>query len=245
MAYGVHTGGMALSARQGVDERYDILQFYWAQEEYLRAQQPGKSWSHGQSCDWLSYGACWGSPMNVIAGLGVYRAILREAGEALHCPRRATCDSVGEACNSDLVARCIAWAGMSDSARNEVFNVADGDAYTMASIWRAIADGLGMEVGEERAMRLAEAMARRARKWDRVRQRQGLVAPDTGQMFEKWFACFDRIGCFLPCVMGLAEQAQARSERWEYRSAVRTVGRQASGQVGHEQQNEVIDERAW
>jgi hypothetical protein len=52
--------------------------------------------------------------MNVIAGLGVYGAILREAGEALHCPRRATCDSVGEACNSDLVARCIAWAGISE-----------------------------------------------------------------------------------------------------------------------------------
>ncbi len=62
MAYGVHTGGMALSARQGVHERYDIPQFYWAQEEYLRPQQPGKSWSHGQSCDRLSCGACCGEP---------------------------------------------------------------------------------------------------------------------------------------------------------------------------------------
>ncbi len=108
--------------------------------------------------------------MNVIAGLGVYGAILREAGEALHCPRRATCDSVGEACNSDLVARCIAWAGMS----------------------------------EVPATRCSTS----------VRGRHGLVAPGTDQMFKKWFDCY-RSQRLLPphCVMGLAEQAQARSER--------------------------------
>ncbi len=63
-------------------------------------------------------------------------------------------------------------------------------------------------------MRLAEAMARRARKWDRVRERHGLVAPGTDQMFKKWFDCY-RSQRLLPphCVMGLAEQAQARSER--------------------------------
>ena len=45
-----------------------------------------------------------------------------------------------------MLARAIAWAGESEAARNEVFNVTNGDVFTWPNVWPAIADALGMEV---------------------------------------------------------------------------------------------------
>ena len=38
-AYGVHVGQMRPGAREDRDERYDVPNFYWAQENYLKARQ--------------------------------------------------------------------------------------------------------------------------------------------------------------------------------------------------------------
>ena len=44
-AYGVHVGRMRLGAREDRDERYEVPNFYWAQENYLKAKQRGRPWS--------------------------------------------------------------------------------------------------------------------------------------------------------------------------------------------------------
>ena len=190
-AYGVHVGGMALSAREGQDERFDIPQFYFAQEEYLRSSQSGKGWCWTILRPGLVVGSAVGSPMNVIAALGVYGALLREDGEPLHYPRSRKYDAIGEACDSDLLARAIGWAGQAEAARNEVFNVTNGDLYSMASMWPVIAGCLGMEVGEDRPMKLAETMPRRAGDWERLRERHGLLAPGMSEFVAQSFQHVD------------------------------------------------------
>ena len=43
-AYGVHVRPLAVPAREGRSEMYEQPNFYWAQENFLRALQQGKAW---------------------------------------------------------------------------------------------------------------------------------------------------------------------------------------------------------
>jgi hypothetical protein len=75
------------------------------------------------------------------------------------------------------LARAIAWAGTSPAARNEMFNVTNGDVFVWRHAWPVVADALGMEPGEDRPMLLAEEMPRRAAEWEAIVDRYELRAP--------------------------------------------------------------------
>src|SRR5437763_435310 len=99
----------------------------------------------------------------------------RAAGEPLHFPGGAP--SVVEVVSADLLAQAIAWAGTSPEARNEVFNVTNGDVLVWRYVWPAIADALGMEPGGDRPMSMAEEMPRRAEEWRAIVEHYDLRAP--------------------------------------------------------------------
>src|SRR6185503_15568031 len=105
---------------------------------------------------------------------GLYGALLRERGEPLHFPGGP--GNVFEGVDADLLGRAIRWAGETDAARNQAFNVTNGDVMNWRAVWPAIADALGMEVGEERPLLLARELP--AAEWDAVRARHKLDAPD-------------------------------------------------------------------
>lgn len=44
-AYGAHVRPIPVPAREGRDEAYDVPNFYWAQEKYLREMQRGSAWA--------------------------------------------------------------------------------------------------------------------------------------------------------------------------------------------------------
>jgi hypothetical protein len=46
---------------------------------------------------------------------------------------------VAQSHDLDLLARAIAWAGEAASARNEIFNITNGDVFVWENIWPAIA----------------------------------------------------------------------------------------------------------
>ena len=55
-----------------------------------------------------------------------------------------------EATDVDILARAIAWAGETEAARDQAFNVTNGDVFRWQEVWPAIADALGMRPGEAR-----------------------------------------------------------------------------------------------
>ena len=83
--------------------------------------------------------------MDLIPPLGVYAAMLREQGRALDYPAGAA--RVSQAVDVDLLARAIAWSGEAEAARNEAFNVTNGDVFTWENVWPAIAEALEMKPG--------------------------------------------------------------------------------------------------
>lgn len=174
-AYGVHVRPLTVPAREGRSEMYEQPNFYWAQENFLRELQQGKSWHWSILRPVLIVGEAMGGAMDLIPPLGVYAALLREQGGPLHYPGGAA--RVSQAVDVDLLARAIAWSGEAEAARNEAFNVTNGDVFTWENVWPAIADGLGMKPGSAVSLSLAQEYPKWIEPWDDLRRRHNLVSP--------------------------------------------------------------------
>src|SRR6201990_2644674 len=153
-AYGVHVHPLTVPAREGRSEMYEQPNFYWAQENFLRDLQRGKAWHWSILRPVLIVGEAMGGAMDLIPPLGVYAAVLREQGRALDFPGGAA--RVAQAVDVDLLSCAIAWSGDADTARNEAFNVTNGDVFTWENIWPAIADALEMKPGKHVPLSMAK-----------------------------------------------------------------------------------------
>lgn len=176
-AYGVHVRPLTVPAREGRSEMYEQPNFYWAQENFLRGLQPGKTWHWSILRPVLIVGLAMGGAMDLIPPLGVYAAIMREQGrDALDFPGGAA--RVSQAVDVDLLARAIAWSGEAEAARNEAFNVTNGDVLVWENIWPVIAEALGMKPGKSVPLSLVKESANWAAQWDAQRRKHNLAAPD-------------------------------------------------------------------
>jgi nucleoside-diphosphate-sugar epimerase len=175
-AYGVHVRPLSVPAREGRSEMYQQPNFYWAQENFLRDLQQGKAWHWSILRPVLIVGETIGGAMDLIPPLGVYAAILREQGRALDYPGGAA--RVSQAVDVDLLARAIAWAGEADAARNEAFNVTNGDVFTWENVWPAIAEALEMKPGVAAPLSLVASYPQWIAPWEALRRKYDLISPD-------------------------------------------------------------------
>jgi nucleoside-diphosphate-sugar epimerase len=172
-AYGVHVRPIAVPARENRSEMHEQPNFYWNQERFLRERQKGKAWSWSILRPVLIVGCSVGSAMNVIPALGVYAALMKRAGKkVLDYP--AGVGRVAQAIDADLLARCIAWSGGSAKARNEIFNITNGDVFTWPNVWPAIADALGFAAGDHVPLSLDKEIRPREAEWAEIVRQHGL-----------------------------------------------------------------------
>jgi nucleoside-diphosphate-sugar epimerase len=175
-AYGVHVRPLIVPAREGRSEMYEQPNFYWAQENFLRELQQGKAWHWSILRPVLIVGLAMGGAMDLIPPLGVYAAVLREQGRPLDYPGGAA--RVSQAVDVDLLARAIAWSGEARAARNQAFNVTNGDVFTWENVWPAIAEALEMKPGNAVPLSLAQQYPEWIAPWDEMRRRHNLISPD-------------------------------------------------------------------
>ncbi len=174
-AYGVDLRPMLVPARENRSEMHEQPNFYWNQERHIREVQRGKTWSWSILRPVLIVGDSVGSAMNVIPALGVYAAMMRRAGKTkLDYPGGV--GRVAQAVDADLLARCIAWSGEAAAARNEIFNVTNGDVFVWPNVWPAIADALGFAAGGHVPLALDGDIRPREAEWAEIRTRHGLVS---------------------------------------------------------------------
>src|SRR5476649_2856862 len=179
-AYGVHVRPMLVPARENRSEMHEQPNFYWNQERILRerhvkATGGGKGWSWSILRPVLIVGDSVGSAMNVIPALGVYAAMMRRAGKTrLDFP--GGIGRVAQAVDADLLARAIAWSGEAAAARNEIFNVTNGDVFEWPNVWPAIADALGFSAGDHVPLSLDKEIRPREAEWTEIRKQHGLVS---------------------------------------------------------------------
>jgi nucleoside-diphosphate-sugar epimerase len=174
-AYGAHLGPIAIPAKER-QPRHPHENFYWLQEDYLRARQAGQAWHWTILRPQVIFGESLGSHMNVLPALGVYAALLREEGRPLSFPGGPPWPR--EAVDADLLARACEWAATTPACANEIFNINNGDVFDWRHVWPAIAETLGMEVGPDEPLSLAEAMPVREPEWQAIVRKHGLRSPE-------------------------------------------------------------------
>ena len=84
---------------------------------------------------------------------------------------------MSQAVDVDLLARAIAWSGEADAARNEAFNVTNGDVFTWENVWPAIAAALDMKPGRPVPLSLAREFPSWVAPWDALRRKHDLASP--------------------------------------------------------------------
>lgn len=164
-AYGAHIAPMKLPGKE-TDPRHPGENFYWNQEDLVRERAAAGSWTYTVFRPQVVCGSAIGSPMNLVAALGVYAAISRALDEPLRFPGGS--GVITEATDADLLAEAIVWAGREAACAGETLNVTNGDVLEWHGLWPAIADVFGMPVGDPQPQRLASVMPERAPVWDQV-----------------------------------------------------------------------------
>ncbi|GAC1339120.1 MAG: NAD-dependent epimerase/dehydratase family protein [Acetobacteraceae bacterium] len=188
-AYGVHLGQIPIPARESAP-RHLHPNFYWDQEDLLRAYQADGGWRWTILRPQVVLGFAAGSAMNMVAAIGAYAAISRARGLPLVYPGQG--HRVTEATDVRLLARAIAWAGETEAAADQTFNVTNGDVLVWQNLWPVIARQFGMPVGLPHPMPLATIMPGHEPTWAEIVRRHGL-APTTlnGLVGSSWqFADF-------------------------------------------------------
>jgi nucleoside-diphosphate-sugar epimerase len=175
-AYGAHVRPIRPGAREDRDDDRSIPNFYWAQQDYLAERQRGQDWNWTILRPSLVVGMAIGGAMNLIAAIGVYAALLKARGEPLHFP--GSRGSLSQPTDTELMARAMEWAGQADEARGQAFNITNGEMFSIADQWPAIADAFGMEAGDDIDFLFAEDFPKRAGEWDAICEKHGLIAPD-------------------------------------------------------------------
>jgi nucleoside-diphosphate-sugar epimerase len=169
-AYGVHLGQMPIPGKESAP-RHIHPNFYWAQEDFIRARQAA-GWSFTIFRPQAVVGFALGSAMNLLSAIGAYAAISRELGLPLVYPGSG--QRITEATDARLLARAMAWAGDSPAAANQIFNVTNGDAFLWGDFFPMVARLFGMELGLPHPMSLAAVMADKGSVWQRLVERHGL-----------------------------------------------------------------------
>lgn len=169
--------------------RLDIDNFYYAQEDvvFAAADRDGFSWSVHRPHTII--GKAVGNAMNMGTTLAVYATLCRELGRPFTFPGSATqWNGLTDMTGADLLADHLLWVATSAEARNEAFNVVNGDIFRWKWMWHRIAEWFGIEAAPfDGVVRpLAGQMANDAPVWAAIAARAGLVEGDLSRLASPW-----------------------------------------------------------
>ncbi len=176
-AYGIHLGPTKTPSKES-DPRHMPPNFYYAQEDYLRARvAAGAPWSFSALRPEAVIGFAVGNPMNLAMVIGVYAAICRELDVSFDFPgQQGAYDALYQMTDAGVLGAAFEWAATAPEAAGEAFNVTNGDVFRWRNLWPRLAKQFDLRPGPVRPFRLAEFMADKGPVWDRIVAREGLAA---------------------------------------------------------------------
>jgi nucleoside-diphosphate-sugar epimerase len=169
--------------------RLDVENFYYAQEDevFAGARRDGFGWSVHRPHTIIGYAV--GNAMNMGATLAAYASICRETGRPFVFPGSAVqWNGLTDMTDARLLARHLEWAATSDQARDQAFNVVNGDVFRWSWMWPRIAGWFGVEAapfpGE--VMPLERQLADAGTIWADIAKRRGLAESNLAVLASAW-----------------------------------------------------------
>lgn len=186
-AYG--KGAMPATPFREEQARLDVDNFYYAQEDELfaAASREGFGWSVHRPHTVIGYAV--GNAMNMGVTLAVYATLCRETGRPFLFPgSSAQWHGLTDMTDSRLLARHLQWAATTPAARDQAFNVVNGDIFRWSWMWQRLADWFGVTPAPftSRGVPLETQLAGAATTWAEIAARYQLTEPDLETLVSPW-----------------------------------------------------------
>ena len=174
--------------------RLDIENFYYVQEDevYAAAARDGFTWSIHRPHTVI--GRAVGNMMNLGTTLAVYATICKEKGRPFRWPGSAAqWNGLSDVTDARVLAEHLIWASTTEAARNEAFNVVNGDVFRWSWLWKRLAAWFGVEaIGYDGGVHPLEGeLAGDADVWREIADRHQLKESELGRLASPWHTDLD------------------------------------------------------
>lgn len=169
--------------------RLEIENFYYAQEDELfaAARRDGFGWSVHRPHTVIGFAV--GNAMNMGVTLAAYATICRETGRPFLFPGSAAqWNGLTDMTDARQLARHLEWAAITPAARDQAFNIVNGDVFRWSWMWQRLAEWFGLEAAPfpDQVTPLEGQLAVAAPIWADIARRHGLAEPDLGVLVSPW-----------------------------------------------------------
>jgi nucleoside-diphosphate-sugar epimerase len=169
--------------------RLDVDNFYYAQEDevFAAARTDGFTWSVHRPHTIIGYAL--GNAMNMGVTLAVYASICKATGRPFIFPGSPTqWNGLSDMTDARLLARHLEWASTTEAAKNQDFNVVNGDVFRWSWMWQRIAAWFDIEPQPlpDEITPLENQLAEAGPIWAEIAAKHGLAEADIGKLASAW-----------------------------------------------------------
>jgi nucleoside-diphosphate-sugar epimerase len=169
--------------------RLNVENFYYAQEDevFAAARRDGFSWSVHRPHTIVGFAV--GNAMNMGSTLAAYATVCRESGRPFAFPGSAVqWHGLTDMTDARLLARHLEWASTEVAARNQDFNVVNGDVFRWNWMWGRIAQWFQLTPAPfaGTGVPLEDQLADAAPLWANIARKYELSEPDLSKLASPW-----------------------------------------------------------
>ena len=169
--------------------RLSVENFYYAQEDevFAAARRDGFGWSVHRPHTIIGYAL--GNAMNMGVTLAAYASICRETGRPFLFPGSDTqWNGLTDMTDARLLARHLEWAATTEAARNQAFNVVNGDVFRWSWMWTRLADWFRLRPADfpGEGIPLEQQLADAGANWQKIARKYDLAEADLMAIISAW-----------------------------------------------------------
>ena len=127
--------------------------------------------------------------MNMGSTLAVYATICKELGKPMQFPgSQVQWNSLTDITDARILAKHLLWAATTPAARDQAFNIVNGDTFRWKWLWKRIAKWFDVEAVElyGEGHPLVQQLADAAPVWRGIAEKYGLAEPDLSVLTSAW-----------------------------------------------------------
>ncbi|OCA72227.1 NAD-dependent dehydratase [Chryseobacterium artocarpi] len=174
--------------------RLPLPNFYYAQEDevYKASERDGFTWSIHRPHTVIGYAV--GNLMNIAVTLGVYASICKEAGKPFIYPgSEAQWNGISDVTDAGILAKQLVWASTTESAKNQAFNITNGDVFRWKWLWERLANWFEIQAeGYNGSIRpLEKEMENTQEIWTEIAKKYNLKEKNVNRLSSAWHTDLD------------------------------------------------------
>ncbi|PWN67102.1 SDR family oxidoreductase [Chryseobacterium oncorhynchi] len=174
--------------------RLPLPNFYYAQEDevYKASERDEFTWSIHRPHTVIGHAV--GNLMNMGTTLAIYASICKEMGRKFIWPgSEAQWNGVSDVTDAQVLAKQLVWASSTESAKNQAYNITNGDVFRWKWLWKRLADWFGIEAEGFNGMirPLEKELENDAQIWSEIAKKYHLKEENLSKLSSAWHTDLD------------------------------------------------------